>query len=237
MEGYLNYSSSEIVTILVFGGMFFLFAYASAPAVYYKGFNEIKQNQTTLSAVISKAIIVQIVATLLVFVLVSILDIQSRFNNMSNMQFTEATATFFRVEWTKVDIGALVAHYDSKNIPVEGLGTFIVIMALWSLLRVILVFVPIVIMVTALAITLHKHKENKGGLFEIASDFFSTMILTFIIFVVHLNIPFIIIENMYEANKTNIIRKIGSAETVGLNYSLRAGSFFSHAINSVISSR
>ena len=235
MEGYLNYSPSDIMTILIFGSLFFIFAYGSAFAVYIKGMGEVKQHQTSLSNVIVKAILFQLVAILFVFVIIGILDIQSRIGQMSNVNFSEATASFFSVDWANLDMNKLANYYEIKNKKMEGLGLFILIKALWSVFGLLIVFAPIVIVYMILHTVLIKHKENRGGgLFEVLTDFFTTLIFTFILFTVHLSMPFMILTNMYKMNEDKIVKRVGDKNMlIGLTYSNRAGSFIRHSLDEV----
>lgn len=235
MEGYLNYSPSDIMTILIFGALFFIFAFGSVFAVYIKGLKEVKQHQTSLSNVIVKAILIQLVAILFVFVIIGVLDIQSKIGQMSNVNFSEATATFFSIDWANLDMSRLVDYYEAENKKMEGLGLFILIKALWSAIGLLIVFSPIVVIYMILHAVIIKHKENRGGIFEVIMDFFTTLMFTFILFTVHLTLPFMILNNMYKMNEEKIIKKAGDKNMmIGLNYSDRAGSFINHSLEAVI---
>lgn len=231
MEGYLNYSASDIITILIFGGLYFLFGYVSAIAVYISGLKEVKQNQTTISTVIIEAIAIQFLSVLVIFIIVFILDLQSKVAGMSSINFSEACASFFAIDWSNLKIKEILDSYITLNKRTEELGVFIVIKGLWSVLNVLFVFAPIGVMMMMLQSVLIKHKDNKsGGLFEIFTDFFTTFIAVIIIFSIHLTIPFIILDNMYKMNKKSILEKAGNAKIIGLRYNERAGEYIRHSL-------
>lgn len=242
MTGYLDYNSSDIMTILIFGGMFFIFAYAVVGVIYFTGYNSIKQGHSTFSSLVVKAILLQLVSVLFVFVLIYLLELQGEKNNLKRIYFTEATTTFFLVDWANIDIKKLVDHINSEDIQeierkakMQGMGLFVFIKVLWSFLTPIFVFVPIVIVMLALSNILLKHKENKNGYLEIMTDMFSALAIMYFLFTVHLTIPQIILNNMYKLHQATINTKIGASPKVSnFSYRARAGHYILISLDKTI---
>lgn len=233
MPNYLNYVSSDYITILIFGFLFFIFGYLSVVSVYLKSFKEIKQGQASVYEVFIKAFVLQVLSTVFIWVIIGGLDFQAKLSNTINVGFSEATVSFFMIEWTEVDIVRLVKYYDGEGKSLEALGPLVILKAIWIVLTVIIVFFPIAVTISFLASVFSKHKEGAksgGSVGHLISDAIGTTVVVMLVFSLHLAIPFAFLQGISISVKEDIIKKAGSAPLIGLSYKDRASSM---AINSL----
>jgi len=225
-------AGNDAVTILLFGFLYLIFGYGIVFGYYISGIKKINEGKTTISAVMSKAFVLQVTSLLFIWVLLLTLNIFSKFSSYSGMTFAEATLIFFKVNWLNVDIHAIINSIQSNGQPLASIGIYLIIQAIWIVVTVIYVLLPLGIVIGLIYNETKRHAEqtSNNSQASIVTSIAMTLVLTIVIFAIHFTLPAVFLKGLQQDNP-NYINYISGFPTLdGYGYQSRAKSFIESSI-------
>jgi len=236
MNGYFNLSSTEIILVIIFGMLFLVASYGVPLLVYTLGVKKIQQKYESAYTVFIVAFMLQIIATVLVFSLIFVLDLFGNFTLLKGGTFSQFVAMFYSGDWATIQVDRIASEYASSNKPAQVIPIFLMIKFLWICLNIAYIILPIYFVYkTGMNIVIKYKNElsNSGSFYEIGTDFFGTIFGVFLIFALHTQVPNIFLEYFHFINSSAISSKISTNETRGYTYQGIVGAFVGNAYKTV----
>jgi len=221
---FSSFAGSDVISIALFGFLFLLFGYAAVFGYYLKKLGDIQNGQENLYSVVGKAIFLQIASLVLIWTLLMSLSFFSKYSVNSSMGYQTATILFFKVDWLNVDMPSAIDAFKSDGSDVNIFGILLMIQAIWLVLTVMFLAIPVAILISIAFYMKKKHLEQKFGdssIYVLISDNASLLLITIIIFAFHFTLPAVFLEGMYKDNQSNVNKYTSSLETFD-DFSYRA---------------
>lgn len=234
MSGYYNFTSGDIITMLIFGLLFFMASYGVPLGVYFWGNKKLENKQISQSTVIIIAFLSQVGALIAVFLAIFILDLQTNLNSLSTVSFSESVASFFAVDWANLNVSPIASYYFNANKLGSEIGLYLLLKTIWIVLNMALFAFPFFLLYKSVYSLFIKYKDmTTGAFYEIAQDFFSMVLGTFMLFGIHTQIPNIFLDSFYNSNSSSINSKAGSSNTRGYYYHQMSGEYVKKSLESI----
>jgi len=226
-------SGNDSVSILLFGLLYLLFGYGSVFGFYVKGLKKINEGRTTMSAVMLKAFVLQVSSILFIWVILLTLNIFSRFSSSSGLNFAEATLLFFKVNWLNVDMNTIIQNVTSSGQPLASIGIYLIIQAIWIVLTVVFVILPLGLVIGLAYSEIKKHAEQASNYSQtsLITTISTSLILIIVIFAIHFTLPAVFLKGLQTDNPEYANYTSGLPTLDGYGYQSRAKDFIENSIN------
>jgi len=237
-------TGNDAISILLFGTLYFIFAYVVVFAYYFKGIRKIAEGRTSLSSVLLKAFIFQVISLVFVWALLLGMNIFVKYSSFSGISFTKAVLIFFKGNWLNFKVSTFVNTLSSNGMPITIAGIFLIIQTLWIVITLLFILFPIVIIVGASYAELKTHEGQLQTTSQAAIivSILKTIFLTMIIFAIHFNLPAVFLQGMAgdsEANNANnenlsyekIMKDNNIPEVDNFTYQARVKAFIKSSLN------
>lgn len=234
MPNYFNFNNGEIITIMIMGGIFFLSAYGVPLAIYFIGEKKVKDKQENLYTIITIAISLQIVACVLCFAFIWMIDLYSRFGSSSS-NFSTLLMCFYSGDWAEINVGRIAEHLQSSSAPPSTLGLLLMLKGIWIFLNIAYFAFPFYLVFKSASNVLIKHggELSNGAIYEVMTEYATVLFAVFFMFAVHMTIPSIFLNGMYSQNQAKIASKVGSSGLRDHTYRGIAGNHIKQSIDEI----
>lgn len=224
---------NDFMTILLFGVLYMLFGYASVIGYYISSMKKVNDGQDSIYGVISRAFILQIASLLLIWTLLMILNKLAQYSSTVNMDFATATLMFFKVNWLNVDIPALIQNYVDSGNPIEGIGMLLFIQAIWIVLTIVFIFVPIFLAVGYIFSVYRKINERatSSSQSDIIVGVISALLFVMVVLTIHFLLPAVFLRGMEKDNSSELAKHTAGLPIYdGYGYTSRAKDFIARSV-------
>ena len=224
---------NDFMTILLFGTLYTLFGYGSVLGYYVGGMKKVNEGQESIYSLIPKAFALQIASLLLIWTLLMILNKLAQYSSTVNMDFATATLMFFKVNWLNVDIPSLIQSYVNNGNPVEGVAMLLLIQALWIILTIVFIFVPLFLSIGYIFYVYRKINERttSNSQSDIIVGVISALIMVMTILTVHFLLPAVFLKGMQSDNSSELSKHTSGLPTYdGYGYTSRAKDFIARSV-------
>lgn len=228
MEGYFNITSTEAILIIVFGMLFLLLSYGVPLLIYLNGAKKVQQKYESAYTIFIIAFMFQIIAVVLCFSLLFVLDLFGGFSLLKGGTFSQFVAMFYVADWSVLQVDTIASSYGTMSKPTQVIPIFLMLKFLWISLNIAYITIPIyfVYKIGMQIILKYKHEmNNSGSFYEIGQDFFGKVFAVFLIFTLHTQVPNIFLAYFVAKNNGTVSSKIGSGTTRDFTYQGIVGHF------------
>ncbi len=201
-------NGNNVISILIFGLLYLLFAYVSVFSFYIASIKKIKDNQESLYGTMAKAFFIQIAALIGIWTLITTIDIFAQYSSSASIDAGTACLLFFKVNWLQVNIVSIINSLQNSGSPVAVAGLLIIVVAIWVIMTIIFIAVPLFLIGTLVFMGYSKAQQqiSNSSQIDIVTNIISTLIFMMVVFSIHFLFPTVFLNGMAQENSAQVAK-------------------------------